>query len=475
MGQAKFQSKLLAQDGYQHVNTDRNPDLRLDSVLGGSEKVFDPQVLLDPFEEQFYSPSAFVKLRNSKCGQVKVIGQKYQSLVLFRVPLTDAAETIRVMPDAFVQTQPDHLIAADARASVHRARLQTIELQAVFAASDEERSRPLKAMEPPKIHITTVHHVERSRLGHQFVQHAPVGHFSLGNPDQGGNRAAQVQQRIELKRRLGGAEAGPRKQAQAKINRGGIQGVNGLRQLDGERFVGVEAAGAGDQYLRQVVVDTPVPRAIGVGQRTVGDGRTKAHPIELVWARTQADFYVRQAIPVSDLGEGHGQELVPTGEVTNPIVALVAVDTTAKLFAMNPVHDLTENWLFGAHAASLAPPVLRKNHKRSRNQSHRSCCANRSYSNPSSKRRLPQPDDSEAGYRCQAEQHGIHQWRNTSLPCNAKITNNIHLGAAKSSNRAAPAQDSCVLLNLTKFQYLKKSNRVNFASGHPPSSHSELS
>src|ERR1022692_2347919 len=376
MGQAKFQSKLLAQDGYQHVNTDRNPDLRLDSVLGGSEKVFDPQVLLDPFEEQFYSPSAFVKLRNSKCGQVKVIGQKYQSLVLFRVPLTDAAETIRVMPDAFVQTQPDHLIAADARASVHRARLQTIELQAVFAASDEERSR----------------------LGHQFVPHAPVGHFSLGNPDQGGNRAAQVQQRMELDRRLGGAEAGPRKQAQAKINRGGIQGVNGLRQLDGERFVGVEAAGAGDQYLRQVVVDTPVPRAIGVGQRTVGDGRTKAHPIELVWARTQADFYVRQAIPVSDLGEGHGQELVPTGEVANPIVALVAVDTTAKLFAMNPVHDLTENWLFGAHAASLAPPVLRKNHKRSRNQSHRSCCANRSYSNPSSKRRLPQPDDSECKY-----------------------------------------------------------------------------
>src|ERR1022692_880933 len=92
------------------------------------------------------------------------------------------------------------------------------------------------------------------------------------------------------------------------------------------------------------------------------------------------------------------------------------------------------------------------------------------YSHPTSCRLTDQ-----TGYRCQAEQHGIHQWRNTSLPCNAKITNNIHLGAAKSSNRAAPAQDSCVLLNLTKFQYLKKSNRVNFASGHPPSSHSELS
>jgi hypothetical protein len=61
-------------------------------------------------------------------------------------------------------------------------------------------------------------------------------------------------------------------------------------------------------------------------------GGTKAHPIELVWTRAQADFYVRQAFPISDLSEGHGQELIPTREVINLVVAIVAVDTTAKLF-----------------------------------------------------------------------------------------------------------------------------------------------
>ncbi len=179
---------------------------------------------------------------------------------------------------------------------------------------------------------------------------------------------------MQLDRRLGGTKARPRKQTQAKINRGGIQRVNGLLQLHAKGFAGVETAGAGDQSLRQIVIDAPVARAIGVGQRAMGDGGTKAQVIELVLPRAQADFDVGQAISVSDLREGHGQELIPTREVTNPIVAVVAVDATAKLFAMNPVHDLTENRLFGAHSASLALAVLRKNAKRSRNRSHPLLC-----------------------------------------------------------------------------------------------------
>ena len=35
-----------------HVSADRNPDLRLDRGVGGSVKRLDPQVLLDPLEEQ---------------------------------------------------------------------------------------------------------------------------------------------------------------------------------------------------------------------------------------------------------------------------------------------------------------------------------------------------------------------------------------------------------------------------------------
>jgi hypothetical protein len=83
---------------------------------------------------------------------------------------------------------------------------------------------------------------------------------------------------------------------------------------------------------------------------------------------TQPHFYVRQALAVSDLSKRHGKELVLTREVMNPVVAVVAVGTSAKLFAMNPVHDLTENRFFGAHSSSLALPVLQTNSKLSRNR-----------------------------------------------------------------------------------------------------------
>jgi hypothetical protein len=83
---------------------------------------------------------------------------------------------------------------------------------------------------------------------------------------------------------------------------------------------------------------------------------------------TQPHFYVRQALAVSDLSKRHGKELILTREVMNPVVAVVAVGTSAKLFAMNPVHDLTENRFFGAHSSSLALPVLQTNSKLSRNR-----------------------------------------------------------------------------------------------------------
>jgi hypothetical protein len=46
----------LLDDGYQDVDRDGDPHLRLHGVLESSEERLDPQVLLDPPEEQFHLP-----------------------------------------------------------------------------------------------------------------------------------------------------------------------------------------------------------------------------------------------------------------------------------------------------------------------------------------------------------------------------------------------------------------------------------
>jgi hypothetical protein len=45
----------------------------------------------------------------------------------------------------------------------------------------------------------------------------------------------------------------------------------------------------------------------------------------------QAGFDIGQTLPVSDLSERHGEELIPAREVTNPVVAVVTSATVAKL------------------------------------------------------------------------------------------------------------------------------------------------
>ena len=46
----------LFDDRDQHIYREGDPDLSLHGILGSTEKRFNTQVLLDPFEEQFRLP-----------------------------------------------------------------------------------------------------------------------------------------------------------------------------------------------------------------------------------------------------------------------------------------------------------------------------------------------------------------------------------------------------------------------------------
>ena len=48
----RLQLQPLSYDRHEHVRAYGDPDLALDGILRGTEERLDPQVLLDPFEEQ---------------------------------------------------------------------------------------------------------------------------------------------------------------------------------------------------------------------------------------------------------------------------------------------------------------------------------------------------------------------------------------------------------------------------------------
>jgi len=75
--EARLQPQALSDDGHQDVNRDRDPDLGLHGILAGAVEGLDPQVLLDPLEEQLHLPAALVDLGDGKCRKREVVGQKH--------------------------------------------------------------------------------------------------------------------------------------------------------------------------------------------------------------------------------------------------------------------------------------------------------------------------------------------------------------------------------------------------------------
>ena len=76
---------------------------------------------------------------------------------------------------------------------------------------------------------------------------------------------------MHLDGRLGSAKRGPGEQRQAQIDRRGIQGIDGVVQIETRVGVGVEFCGLGDQMLGEVGMDLPGTGPVGVGQGVPGD------------------------------------------------------------------------------------------------------------------------------------------------------------------------------------------------------------
>ena len=70
-------------------------------------------------------------------------------------------------------------------------------------------------------------------------------------------------------------------QRKAKVDRGGVERVQGLIQIHGDRFIPVERPRDANESLSEIREDTPVMSFVGVGQIAAGDLSAKAYVIEL--------------------------------------------------------------------------------------------------------------------------------------------------------------------------------------------------
>ena len=330
-------AQAFFEQGDQRIDRHRHPELGANGIGAGAVKDLDPQVLFEPAEEQFHLPALLVKPRHRQGGQAKMVGQKHQRAPVLRVVETHPPQLVRIDPGGTILLQADDVVAPQTRGRIDRLGMEPTTAQVFSGANDEPGAGLFDGIEPPPVEVTPVHQVESTGFPGQLIQ--PKHFLKVGQTDQHlrGQRRVQFELGVNFDAGTFRVETRPGIDRQAQIDDAGVQGVNRLVQIQHHRFVGVKLARVANEVLGQIGEDAPVARGQRVGQRAALDGLAQTQVVELVAAGVETRFDVAQAFAPGQLGKDQTDELLPSGEVLDLVIATVALDAAAKLLWMDEI------------------------------------------------------------------------------------------------------------------------------------------
>ena len=276
-------------------------------------------MLFDPFEKQFDLPPTAIKLGDCQRGQRKVVGKKHERLARFRIFETNTSQRFLVAFERIESGQHNGLIADQSARPVHRMRVTSLDLQIRLGAYDKETSRRMKPVQSLEIEKPSVHHIECAGLRQQLVEDIDLVHLAIADVNKTRDIAPQIEQRVQFDSGLGSPEWRPGKNRQTQIDRGRIECVNRVVQIDAKRFVDIEGASLRDQSLREVGINAPVSSFVGIGQCRAFDRRSNAQVIKLGRLRGKAHFDISEAFPISQLRKSKNAKVIGTWQCTDPV------------------------------------------------------------------------------------------------------------------------------------------------------------
>jgi len=142
---------------------------------------------------------------------------------------------------------------------------------------------------------------------------------------------------------LAASKRGPRKQRKTEIDRRRIEGINGLVELQGKRFMTVEIPGGIDQHSGEVGIDEPVPCFVGMGQRVPCDAAAQTAMVKSFPESAETRFDIPETFSEGDLGERQGDELSVTREPFDVMISLIPPDAPAEFRHREEIQKLSED------------------------------------------------------------------------------------------------------------------------------------
>ena len=310
-------------------------------------------MLLDPFEEQLDLPAAAIKLADGQCGQHGVVGEQHDRLARFVVFDLDASERLREAEFGIEHLEQHGLVAHESGAAVHSSRVAALEVEVGASADNKEGPRFVKAVQALEIEEGAIHDIEGAWFGNQLIQDIDLVQSAIADVNESRDGSAQVQQCVQLHRRLGRAIRCPGKQRQAQPDQRGIERVDRVLEFHSEGFVCVERACGMDEPLSKRGIDSPIACFVGIGQGAARDSSRDAHVIQLGFLCPQARFDVAQTLPVAQLRKRHAAKLARAAEVAYPMIATITLHDATEALPRKMIHELGEHQFAAIHARHL--------------------------------------------------------------------------------------------------------------------------
>jgi hypothetical protein len=336
-------------DRNKSVNRDGHPDLCSYSVLRCPVKRFDPKILFDPAEEQFHLPAELVEFGDCQSRQMKVIRQEDQVTIVFSIIETHPTKRLGILGLGLGTGQDDRLVRGQVHGFIDGLRAESSRLKVRFGSGDEEGSALMKSIEPGVVQISSVQKVERTRLKWENVEDSNIMRFPFCDMDKCRDGTSQVEECMEFDGPFPFSKKSPRKKRQAQIDRGRIEGVNRVLEIQSDVLVPVEYPSLGDEDVSEVGINPPVAIFVGMGQVVPRNVAADAHVIEPIFHRSQAGHDIAETFPVGQLGNGQTKKLIETRKSFDLVVPSVTPHAFSEFVHRQKRHDLGKDGRRGVH------------------------------------------------------------------------------------------------------------------------------
>ncbi len=132
------------------------------------------------------------------------------------------------------------MIADQTGGFVDLVRVTALNLEIGFGADHKETANFVQSPQTLEVDVPTVHDVESTRFGNQFVEDVDLVPLAIADPNKRRDIASQIEQGVQLDRCFGRTKRCPGEYRQTQIDGGGIQSIDGLGEFDSKRFVDIE-------------------------------------------------------------------------------------------------------------------------------------------------------------------------------------------------------------------------------------------